>query len=227
MARPPDSGGAFAEYTTRTGDEVTHKPESFSYVEAAGIPMTGQTAFHALYEEGGPDPGDRLLVHAAAGGVGHLAVQFAANTGAHVTGTPSGRNEEFLYELGVDRFINYREKRFEDVLDEVDVVPDGVGGDAIGRSVEVVRHGGTVVTLPEPPSEEAAERYRDEHGFDVRFFDIVMDSDPTTVQEATERIESGSVSPRVSETYPLPKVQDTLERNADGHVRGKLVVDLV
>ncbi|ESS05899.1 MAG: NADPH:quinone reductase related Zn-dependent oxidoreductase [uncultured archaeon A07HB70] len=168
MARLPGAGGAFAEYTTMTSDELVAKPESLSHLEAAGAPMAGQTAYHALYEEGHLDAGQRVLVHAAAGGVGHMAVQFAANTGAHVVGTASGRNESFLRDLGVDEFVDYRDEQFEDVLDGVDLVLDAVGGDVLERSVEVAEPGGTVVTLPEPPAEPAVERYRDRSGVDVR-----------------------------------------------------------
>jgi NADPH:quinone reductase-like Zn-dependent oxidoreductase len=226
MARLPGSGGAFAEYTTMTSDEVTVKPESLSHIEAAVAPMAGQTAFHALYEEGDLDSEQHVLIHAAAGGVGHMAVQFAANTGAHVIGTASGRNEEFLHELGVDKFINYREKRFEDTLEDVDLVIDAVGGDVLERSVEVVQSGGVVVTLPEPPSEKKVERYRDEYNVDVRFFDVIMNSDPAMLRQVASHAKSKVVTPRVSDTYPLYEIQDALDRNADGHVRGKLAIHL-
>ncbi|ELZ12209.1 Zn-dependent oxidoreductase, NADPH:quinone reductase [Halovivax asiaticus JCM 14624] len=226
MARLPGSGGAFAEFITVTSDEITAKPGSLSHLEAAGVPMAGQTAFHALYEEGNLDSGQHVLIHAAAGGVGHMAVQFAANTGAYVIGTASGRNEAFLHELGVDEFINYREERFEDVLDDVDLVLDAVGGDVLERSVEVVQPGGVVVTLPEPPLEKAVERYHDEYNVAVRFFDVIMDSDPVALRQVAAHVESGVVAPLVSDTYPLFEVQNALDRNADGHVRGKLVVDI-
>ncbi|AUV81405.1 NADP-dependent oxidoreductase [Salinigranum rubrum] len=225
MARLPGGGGAFAEYITMRSDELTDKPQSLSHLEAAGVPMAGQTAFHALYEEGNLGAGQRVLIHAAAGGVGHMAAQFAANTGAHVIGTASGRNEAFLRELGVDKFVNYRHKRFEDVVDDVDVVLDAVGGDVLERSVEIVQPGGIVVTLPEPPSERVVERYN-EHGVDVSFFDAILDSDPATLRRVAAHADSEVVAPRISGTYPLSEVQDALERSADGHVRGKLVVDL-
>jgi NADPH:quinone reductase-like Zn-dependent oxidoreductase len=207
-------------------DELVRKPRSLSHPDAAGLPMAGQTAFHALYEEGGLDAGQRVLVHAAAGGVGHLAVQFASNTGAHVVGTASGRNEAYLHELGVDQFVNYRETQFEDEVDDVDVVLDAVGGETLERSVDVVEPGGVVVTLPEPPSERAVERYKHEHDVDVRFFDVVLDSDPVTLRRVAAHAESGAVEPQIGDTYSLSEVQDALERSADGHVRGKLVVDL-
>lgn len=226
MTRLPGAGGTFAEYTTVRTDEITDKPDAISHREAAALPMAGQTAFHALYEEGGLDPGDHVLVHAAAGGVGHVAVQLAANTGAHVIGTASGRNEAFLRELGVDEFVDYRDRRFEAAVDGVDLVVDGVGGDVLERSVEVVRPGGVVVTLPEPPDEAAAERYRDEHGVDVRFFDVVLDSAPTTLRQVLAHAAVGVVDPVVSDTYALSAVPEALERSAGGHVRGTLVVDL-
>jgi NADPH:quinone reductase-like Zn-dependent oxidoreductase len=226
MARLPGGGGAFAEHATMRSDELVRKPRSLSHPDAAGLPMAGQTAFHALYEEGGLDAGQRVLVHAAAGGVGHLAVQFASNTGAHVVGTASGRNEAYLHELGVDQFVNYRETQFEDEVDDVDVVLDAVGGETLERSVDVVEPGGVVVTLPEPPSEGAVERYKHEHDVDVRFFDVVLDSDPVTLRRVAAHAESGAVEPQIGDTYSLSEVQDALERSADGHVRGKLVVDL-
>lgn len=225
MSRLPGAGGAFAEYTTMSGDEITPKPDSLSHSEAAAVPMVGQTAFHALYEAGDLGPDERVLVHAAAGGVGHMAVQFATHTGAHVAGTASGRNESFLHKLGVDEFVNYREERFEDVVDGVDFVLDTVGGDVLERSVDIVKPDGVVITLPEPPSKEAVKRYQTEHNVDVRFFDVITDADPATLRQVATHVDAGVVAPRVSDVYPLSEVQDALARSAEGHVRGKLVLD--
>lgn len=224
--RLPGSGGAFAEYITVTAEEVTTKPESLSHIEAAGVPMVGQTAFHALSEEAGLESGQRVLVHAAAGGVGHMAVQFAANTGADVIGTASGGNEAFLRDLGVDEFVDYREERFEDVLTAVDVVIDGVGGAVLERSVDLVRPGGVVVTLPEQPSEKMVTECRAEHGIEVRFFDVIVDSEPSTLERVATHLEATGIGPEISETYPLAEVNEALDRSAEGHVRGKLVVDV-
>ncbi len=226
MSRLPGAGGTFAEYTTVSSDEITPRPDPLSRYEAAAVPMAGQTAFHALFGSADLGPDEHVLVHAAAGGVGHMAVQFAADAGADVTGTASGRNEGFLHELGVDEFVNYREERFEDVVDGVDLVVDAVGGDVLERSVEVVDPGGVVVTLPEPPSRETVERYQDEHGADVRFFDVITDSETATLNQVAARIDAGVVTPRVSGVYPLSAVRDALARSAEGHVRGKLVLDV-
>ncbi|WP_276274150.1 NADP-dependent oxidoreductase [Haloarcula litorea] len=226
MSRLPGAGGAFADHTTMSADEIAAKPEGLSHHEAAAVPMAGQTAFHALYEEGDVDSAERVLVHAASGGVGHMAIQFAEHTGAHVIGTASGDNEAFLRELGVDEFVNYRSERFEEVVDDVDLVLDAVGGDVLERSVEVLRSGGIVVTLPEPPSQAAVDRYHDEYGVDVRFFDVITDSDPETLRQVAAHIDAGVVAPRVSDVYSLSKMQDALDRSAGGHVRGKLAVGL-
>ena len=203
MSRLLGAGGAFAEYTTMSRDEITAKPDSLSHTEAAAVPMAGQTAFHALYEKGNLDSDDNVLVHGAAGGVGHMAVQFAAETEAHVTGTASGHNKAFLRKLGVDRFVNYRKERFEDVLSGVDFVLDTVGGDVLERSVEVVQQGGVVVTLPEPPSQETVERYQNEYGVTVGFLDVIEDSNTATLQQVVDNVDAGVIAPRVSDVCPL------------------------
>lgn len=226
MVRLPGAGGTFAEYATTIVDEVRAKPSSLSHTEAAGVPMAGQTAFHALYQAGELEAGQRVLVHGAAGGVGHMAVQFATNTGARVIGTASGRNEQFLRNLGVDEFINYREQRFEDVLDSVNVVLDTIGGEVLERSAEVVQSEGTVVTLPDQPSADSIERFQTEHDVAVRFFDVLTESDPATLQSVSTTVEAGILEPTISATYPLSEAQQALERSADGHVRGKLVLDV-
>lgn len=226
MVRLPGAGGTFAEYATVTVDEVTAKPSGLSHTQAAGLPMAGQTAFHALYEAGELDAGQRVLIHAAAGGVGHMAVQFAAQTGAYVIGTASGRNERFLRELGVDEFVNYREARFERLVEDVDVVVDAIGGEVLGRSAEVVRPGGIVVTLPEQPPAETIDRVQSEHDVTVRFFDVLTESDPATLDSVAAEIGAGVVEPRVSTTYPLAEAQKALDVSADGHVRGKLVLEV-
>lgn len=226
MVRLPGAGGTFAEYTTVTVDEITAKPSGLSHTQAAGLPMAGQTAFHALYEAGELDAGQRVLIHAAAGGVGHLAVQFAASAGAYVIGTASDRNERFLRNLGVDEFVNYREQRFENVVEDVDVVIDAIGGEVVERSVEVVRSGGVVVTLPDQPPADTIERFQSEYNVTVRFFDVLTESDPATLNSVATGVERGVVDPTVSATYPLSEAQKALEVSADGHVRGKLVLNV-
>lgn len=227
MLRRQGTGGTYAEYVTVGADAVAEKPASLSPAEAASLPMASQTALHALSTIGDVGPDDRVLVHAAAGGVGHLAVQLAANAGAHVIGTASGANESYLRDLGVDRFVDYTETRFEDELASVDFVLDAVGGDVLDRSVRITAPGGVVVTLPEPPDADDVERFETEHDVAVRFFDVILDSDPDALGVVRDRADAGVLAPTVSDSFPLAEATTALRRSADGHVRGKLVLDVV
>jgi NADPH:quinone reductase-like Zn-dependent oxidoreductase len=224
MSRLPGAGGSFAEYITLSAEEVRAKPTSLSHIEAAGLPMAGQTAFHSLYRVAGISPGHRILIHAAAGGVGHMAVQFASNTDAHVIGTASGRNEAFLHDLGIDEFVNYREERFEEVLDDVDIALDAIGGEVLKRTVEVVKPNGVVVTLPEQPPADAVERYKTQHDVTVRFFDVLTESDPATPESVTAHVKADVLEHTISEVYSLAEAQQALKKSLDGHVRGKLIL---
>ncbi len=224
MVRMPGAGGTFAEYATVESDEVAPKPASLSHVEAAALPMVGQTAYHALFEAANLGAGDRVLVHAAAGGVGHVAVQLATDAGAHVVGTASGRNETYLRSIGVDEFVNYRDERFEESVEPVDIVLDGVGGAVLQRSADVVRPGGLVVTLPDQPSEGLVEEFRRDHDVELRSFSVTDDVDPATLLDLSDRIEAGVVEPTISDVYPLSEAETALDVSGDGHVRGKLVL---
>ena len=155
-----------------------------------------------------------------------MAVQLAANTGAHVIGTASGRNEQFLRDLGIDEFVNYREEQFEDVIDDVDLVLDAIGGEVLERSAEVVQSGGVIVTLPDQPEADTVERFQAEHDVAIRFFDVLTESDPAILQSVTDRVAGGVFEPTISGSYPLSEAQEGLDRSANGHVRGKLVVDV-
>ncbi|ELY75286.1 NADP-dependent oxidoreductase [Natrinema gari] len=220
----PDPGGAYAEYAAVPADEVVTKPTPLSHADAAGLPMVGLTAWRALFDAGALRDGQRVLVHAAAGGVGHVAVQLAAHAGAHVVGTASGENEAYLRELGVDEFVNYRAERFERVVDSVDLVLDAVGGDTLERSIAVLADGGRIVTLPEPPSEAVCETVRQERNATVDWFSI--EPDATTLAELRALIEDGHLRPTVSGSYPLSDVATAHQESEDGHVRGKLVLEV-
>ena len=131
--------GAYAEYIVVRESEVALKPKSVDDLHAAAIPLAALTAWQGLFEIGGLRAGQRILIHGASGGVGNFAVQLAKWTGAHVIGTASRRNQSFLRELGVDEPIDYEKTRFEDVVHEVDVVFDTIGGEVQQRSLRVLR----------------------------------------------------------------------------------------
>lgn len=218
----PDPGETYAEYATAPASELVSIPQTLEHTQAAGVPMVALTAWQALFEAGQLDATDRVLVHAAAGGVGHLAVQLATHAGAHVVGTASGSNEAYLRDLGVDGFIDYREQSFESEIDDVDLVLDAVGGDTLERSIDVLTDGGRIVTLPEPPSPATVSRARERRAARVEWFSV--EPDPATLGTIRELIDDGAVRPTISDTWPLGQARTAHEVSQAGHVRGKLVL---
>lgn len=144
----PRLGNAYAEYTVADPRFLALKPGNISFEEAAAIPIAGLTAYQAINEELKVIPGQKILIQAAAGGVGHLAVQLAKMNGAFVAGTASAKNEKFLKSIGVDQFIDYKKVKFEDLLHDLDGAIDAMGGTVLYRTISCVKQGGTVVCLP-------------------------------------------------------------------------------
>lgn len=222
----PDGGSTWAEAATVTADAVRLIPDGLTTVEAAALPQVALTPLYALDEVIDLQPDDRLLVLAAAGGVGHVAVQLAAAWGAEVVGTASSSNAAFLQDLGVDDVVDYRARRFEEEVDGVDAVLDGVGGDVLERSARVTREDGVIVTLPSEPPADLVERLRTTHAVETRHFGLLRDGDPSLLDRVTCHVEAGTVQPFVSRVYPLEQASEALAESEAGHVRGKLVLDV-
>src|SRR5471030_1196754 len=148
--------GAYAEFIVIKESEVALKPKSIDHLHAAVLPLASLTAWQTLFDAAALSAGQRVLIHAAAGGVGHVAVQLAKWKGAHVIGTAAARNHEFLRQLGVDQVIDYDTERFEEVVQPVDVVLDTMGGEIQTRSWKVVKRGGILVSVVSPPSADIA-----------------------------------------------------------------------
>lgn len=144
----PRLGNAYAEFTLADPKLLAIKPNNISFEEAAAIPIAGLTAYQAINEELKVSSGEKILIQAAAGGVGHLAVQLAKMNGAYVIGTASGENEKFLKSLDVDQFIDYKKERFENIVHDLDCALDAMGGDVLYRTISCVKQGGNVVCLP-------------------------------------------------------------------------------
>lgn len=218
---PPGSGNTYAEYAAASADEVVPVPDTLEHTEAAGVPMVAHAAWQALFDEGELSEGERVLFHGAAGGVGHIAVQLANWRGADVIGTGSAHSEEFLYDLGVEGFVNYREERFEDVVDDVDVVIDTQGGETRERSFEVLTEGGTLVSLKGQPDEALAEKYG------VRGRSVFAQPNAATLTQINDLIDDGALDVTVSTVRPLAEAPAAHEQVEDGHTRGKRVLRVV
>lgn len=215
------SAGGYAEYVAAPASAVAHKPASLDFVAAASVPLVALTAWQALFEVANLSAGQTVLIHAAAGGVGSMAVQLAKAKGAHVIGTASAHNADFLRELGADEIIDYKTTRFEDVVHDVDVVFDTVGGDTQQRSWGVLKHGGILASVvPPPPSEDTIPQ-----GVRGQF----VRSHPSGVQltEIAELIDKGQVKPIIDTVLPLASARQAHELSQSGHTRGKIVLRVV
>jgi len=214
-------GGGYAEYVVAPEGELASKPTELDFVEAAAVPLAGLTAWQALVETAGLEEGQTVLVHAAAGGVGHFAVQIAVARGAKVIATASPQNHEFLRGLGAEQVIDYRTQRFEELVRDVDVVLDPIGGDTRTRSYGVLKPGGFLVSIVgAPPANELAE-----HG--LRGAGILVRPDAKGLTELAEMIDLGALRPEVSRSLPLEQAADAHEQSATGHTRGKIVLVVV
>jgi NADPH:quinone reductase-like Zn-dependent oxidoreductase len=212
--------GAYAEYVVAPASDVARKPKSLDHIHAAAIPHVTLTAWQALFELANLTQGQTILIHGAAGGVGHIAVQLAKLHGAKVIGTASG-NIDFLKELHIDQAIDYSSTRFEEVVDKVDVVLDTIGGDTQERSWGVLKPGGMLVSTVQQPSEESAAA----HG--VRQA-MVFSSPPIgkVLTEVAEMVDSGKIKPHVSTVLPLQEIQKAHEMIEGKHTRGKIVLQI-
>ncbi|MEW2263391.1 NADP-dependent oxidoreductase [Streptomyces sp. NPDC047853] len=213
----PRQAGGYAEYVVAPARHLARKPAGLTHVEAAALPLAALTAWQALVDTADVRPGERVLVHAAAGGVGHLAVQIAKTRGAHVIGTASAAKHALVRELGADEVIDYRSVRFEDVVSDVDVVLDGLGGRTTERSLRVLREGGRLITLPGPDDVPAAPE-------GVRAMWMLVEPDHHGLREIAALVERGSLKPVVETVLPLAQAAKAHEIGEQGRTTGKIVL---
>jgi NADPH:quinone reductase-like Zn-dependent oxidoreductase len=211
-------GGGYAEYVVTKAPVVAKKPRTLDHIHAAAVPVAGVTALQALFEVAQLRAGQKVLIHAAAGGVGNFAVQLAKAKGAYVIGTASSKNQAFLGELGVDKVVDYQKTRFEDTVRDVDVVLDTVGGETLERSFKVLKKGGILVSLVQLPSQESTTKY----GVRALFYGGHASS--SDLAEIAKLIDDGKVKPVVETILPLAEARRAHELSETRHVRGKIVL---
>lgn len=217
----PYGVGAHAEYVTGPARAFTHKPDSIDHVQAGALPLAALTAYQALVDTAQVQPGQRVLVHAAAGGVGHLAVQIAKARGAYVIGTASEPKHEFLRSLGADEVIDYRAGDFRDAVRDVDVVLDPLSGDTRVRSLDVLRPGGVLVSLlPGTDPEEAAKA----QARGVRVETLLVEADQEGMKAVAELAASGALRAHVEAVFPLEEAAKAHELGETERTTGKLVL---
>ncbi|MFL5997265.1 MAG: NADP-dependent oxidoreductase [Streptomyces sp.] len=219
----PRPASAYAEFVTAPSRHFARKPASIGHAEAAALPLAALTAWQALVDTAGVKAGQRVLVHAAAGGVGHLAVQFAKHLGAEVVATASEPRHAWLKELGADETIDYTQQRFEDVTRDIDVVIDLIGShdDTDTRSVSVTRPGGLVISIPGGVS-ESLSTVAGEAG--VRTSSLLVEPDGVALTTIAELVDSGAVRIEVERTFALEEVAQAHLQGETNRTRGKLVL---
>lgn len=224
------TNGAYAEYTTTAvaspalGSEtfslLSAKPETLSFDEAATISGGATIAWTALFEDGALQAGQRVLIHGAAGGVGSFAVQFARWKGAQVIGTTSKANLDFVGSLGAETVIDYTSTPFEQVVHDVDLVLDTIGGETLRRSMQVVKRGGTLISLLEEPSPVLAQQY----GIQARKNAVAPTS--SLLHTIAQLIGEGQVKPTIARTFSLREARLAHELSQSGHGRGRIVLHI-
>lgn len=232
--------GTYAEYAVVPENTLARKPSKLSHEEAAAVPLAALAAWQALVDQGGLQAGQRVLVHAAAGGVGVFAVQIAKAMGAYVAATAGARNQDFLHELGADVAIDYTRERIEDKLSGYDLVLDGVGQSVWRSSLRVLRRGGKLLTLSVPIPDRPAGKL---HFFPKviagvaggsvravlggkRLMVVAVKPRGGELEEISKLIEAGKLRPVIEKIFPLEEIGEAHRLSEAGHVRGKVVVKI-
>lgn len=213
----PGQGG-YAEYTVVNSSQIAQKPKSIGFVESAAIPTAGLAAWQSLFDIAGLERGQTVLIHGAAGGVGSFAVQFAKWKGAYVIGTASSKNAEFLKSIGCDEVIDYKNQQFEDIVGNLDVVLDTIGGDTLEKSWGVLKPGGFLVTTVASIPEEKTQKYG------VRAERLMTQANGKELAQIAAIIDEHKIKPIVTTVLPLADAQKAHEMSESGHTRGKIVL---
>jgi NADPH:quinone reductase-like Zn-dependent oxidoreductase len=218
----PHGVGSHAEYVTGPARVFAFKPGNVDHIQAGAVPLAALTAWQALADTARLTAGQRVLIHAAAGGVGHLAVQIARAQGAYVIGTASAGNHALLRGLGADELIDYHLTDFAEAVRDADVVLDAFGGDYPARSLYTLRRGGVLISLLPFPAEVAAEAAR----LGIRAEALLVEADHAGMTTIADLVTEGKLRPVIAGTFPLADVAKAHELGETGHVAGKLVLSM-
>ncbi|WP_340398406.1 NADP-dependent oxidoreductase [Paenibacillus sp. FSL H8-0079] len=213
--------GTYAEYTAVDEHLLAKLPDSISYEEAAAVPLAGLTAWQALFTHGDLKEGETVLIHAGAGGVGIYAIQLAKNAGAHVITTASEKNHELLYSLGADQVIDYKKENFEEILKDIDLVFDTMGGEVAENSYKVLKpNTGKLITIVGEPNHDTAKSHN------VSAKGIWLQPDGDQLQRMAELMEEKKIKSIVGETFPFSRqgIYDAHALSETHHAVGKIVI---
>lgn len=224
MANFPGKGNAYAEFVAVPSAHLTLKPTNVSHQEAASATLAALTAWQTLVEKGNVKKGDKVLIHAASGGVGHYATQIAKHFGAYVIGTSSAKNREFVLQNGADKHIDYTTENFQDIVSDVDFVLDTIGGDTILKSLDIIKQGGTIVSIAS--SNISSEELEKAKSKDVNLSFLLVQSSGENMLQLSQLMEKGILKSHVSKTFTFDEMAEAHLYLEKGRTVGKIVVNV-
>jgi len=221
MINFPGHGKAYAEYVAVAASHLAKKPKNITHNEAAGATLAALTAWQALITNAKIKKGDRVLIHAASGGVGHFAVQIAKHMDAYVIGTSSATNKNFILSLGADEHIDYKTQAFEKAVKNIDFVLDTIGGENIDRSLEIIVKGGTLISLPTGLNETVTEKAKAKN---INGYSILVQSNGEDMQSLANLLEKNIIKSHISKTFSFNQMPEAHMQIESGRTVGKIVV---
>lgn len=217
----PGHGKAYAEYVASPASQLAMKPSNISHEEAAAATLAALTAWQALVTHGKVGSGQKVVIQAASGGVGHYAVQIAKYLGAYVIGTSSDINREFVLGLGADEHVDYKKHSIDDIVKDADFVLDPIGGENIEHSLSAVKKDGTVIMLPSVYKDMLAEKTK-EKGVNGLFFSVSSNGDD--MKKIAGLLQKGIIRSYVSQTFSFDQIKEAHQQIETGKTKGKIVV---
>lgn len=212
-----ERNGAYAQYIAVDVAEIAAKPQSLSWQEAAAVPLAALTAWQALFDACDLQAGEKVLIHAGSGGVGHLAIQLAKLKGAYVITTASKPKHDYVKSLGADEVIDYQNTDFS-TLRELDVVFDTLGGQVLANSWQTLKAGGRLVSIIEVPDEATAREHKVASHF------VFVQPSKLQLDSIAKHFDEGKLTVTLDSTYPLFEVKKAHERSESGRAKGKIVL---
>lgn len=223
MVNFPGHGRAYAQYVVAPAAHLAHIPSGISYAQAAATTLAALTAWQVLVHQAGIKAGQHVLIHAAAGGVGHFAVQIAKHLGATVSGTASPANADFLRQLGADHHIDYTTGHFIEQVKDVDIVLDPIGGDTTAQSLQVLKPGGTIISIVGGIKDPLRPAIEEKH---INAQNYLVHSSGADMEQLASLLAAGNITPHISHTFPFHHMAQAHQQIETGKTRGKIIVDL-
>lgn len=221
MVNFPGHGKAYAEYVTAPANQLALKPKNITHEAAAAATLVALTAWQVLVKNAQVQSGQKVLIHAASGGVGHFAVQIAKHLGAQVTGTSSAKNKDFVMNLGADHHIDYQNYSWNAQADEYDFVLDAIGGDNFEQSIRITKAGGTVISIPSGLNDELTESAGAKG---VKGYFVLVQSNGEDMKQIASLLEKGIIKTHIAQVFSFAQMREAHLQQESGRTVGKIVV---